>query len=240
MHIRHIRRLVLAVALAVALGALSPVALAPHITSPPDRHYTLNIIGVSNPKIADMQASSGHSIFVPLTGESKILLGPGPYRVLDGNATDDGEAKFQLPVPDEGNTGTTVYSVFARALGTPVALGAPGGSSAATVCQLSGGTEICSLSLVSLTRDLDARVGALGMSSFTNVSKELLYIYTEDGRRLPLFGEELKGELWRYNNDGLRVAQLRFYECETEVPEAEDPTDPIKSTACPPTVSIGS
>jgi hypothetical protein len=37
-----------------------------------------------------------------------------PLAVLDGNGT-DGVAAFQLPNPDPTNSGTTTYSVWARA-----------------------------------------------------------------------------------------------------------------------------
>ena len=47
------------------------------------------------------------------------MLTEGPdFLVLDANGT-DGEASFELPNPDPTGSGTTVYSVFARALGTP-------------------------------------------------------------------------------------------------------------------------
>ena len=64
-----------------------------------------------------------------------------------------------------------------------------------------------------------------GKSSFTNVSRELLYIYADldqDGKaeRYPLFSDALNEYFWSINpNDGLRTAQLRFYEIETNVNE---------------------
>jgi hypothetical protein len=64
-----------------------------------------------------------------------------------------------------------------------------------------------------------------GKSSFTNVTRELLYIYTDidgdgdgDGtlEYVPLFDDALEGYFWDYDNNGLKVAQLRFYDCGTD------------------------
>jgi hypothetical protein len=40
---------------------------------------------------------------------------------------------------------------------------------------------------------------------------------------VPLFDDRFEDFLWEYDNRGLRLAQLRFYECPSTVP---DPTDP--------------
>jgi hypothetical protein len=61
-----------------------------------------------------------------------------------------------------------------------------------------------------------------GKSSFTNVSKELLYVYADtdgDGNveRIPLFSDSLDDYFWSYDNNGLKLAQLRFYEIPTNV-----------------------
>jgi len=37
-------------------------------------HYQINIIGVQNPKTADMDNSNGRTIFVPLEGSANIYL----------------------------------------------------------------------------------------------------------------------------------------------------------------------
>jgi hypothetical protein len=118
--------------------------------------------------------SIGSRIFVPLEGNSKIMLSQGDFGVLDANGT-DGTASFQLPNPDPENDGHTEYSVWARALGTP------GGSSTTTTCA----TDIV---------DGDG---------------------TEE--RYPLFDDELEDYFWNYDNKGLKVAQLRFYEHTTDV-----------------------
>jgi len=163
-----------------------------------------------------MDNNSGHRIFVKLYGKTKILLcesGVGAdcadvdgYQVLDANGT-DGEAAFALPNPDPENTGTTLYSVWARALGKP------GGGADMTTCAWDpvAEEEVCSMYVLELRR-------THGKQSFRDVSKYLLYIYY-DGKRYPLFDEALQGYFWDYDNNGLKLAQLRFYPIPSEVPE---------------------
>ena len=189
--------------------------------APSGAHYNLNVIGVKKGKNPDMKNTSGHTIFVPLWGNAKIWLcesgvdancADDGFKVLDRNGTDADGALFALPNPDPDGDGTTTYSVFARALGTP-------GGSCAT--DASGELE-CSVIMMELSRDP-------GKSKFDNVSKYLLYIYAdidEDGNleRVPLFDSRLQGYFWDYDNSGLKLAQLRFYEgvC-TTVPDATNP-----------------
>jgi len=177
--------------------------------APSGAHFNLNIIGVPKNKPVDM-FNSGHRIFVPLWGNTRILLQEGEFAVIDANGT-DGSALFQLPNPDPTNSGITTYSVFARALGKP------GGSSSMTTCATDtiSGEIYCSIySVVS--------VRGTGKSSFTNVSKQLLYIYADldgDGvvERYPLFDSALEDYYWAYDNNGLKLLQLRFYKVATNV-----------------------
>lgn len=178
--------------------------------APSGAHYNLNLIGVPKGKTADMTGSSGHRIFVPLEGTCKINLSAGDFQVLDGNCT-DGPAAFQLPNPDPDNDGVTEYSIYARALGKP------GGKSTTTTCATdpTTGEEWCSVYSMVLIRDK-------GKSSFTNVSKVLLYVYADingDGtvERYPLFDDRLQDYFWNYDNNGLKLAQLRFYQIFTNV-----------------------
>lgn len=182
--------------------------------APSGSHYGLNIIGVPKGKTADMTGNNGRRIFVPLVTnltKAKILLSEGEFKVLDANAT-DGSASFQLPSPDPMNTGTTTYSVFARALGKP------GGAARIATCATDPLTmeEVCStLSTVA--------VRSTGKSNFDNVTSSLLYIYVDldgDGEpeRYPLFDDALKDYFWSYDNAGLKLLQLRFYPVSTTVP----------------------
>jgi hypothetical protein len=73
-------------------------------------------------------------------------------------------------------------------------------------------------------------VRGTGQSKFTNVSKELLYVYYCDSGsgsgsgsivRDSLFANPLADYYWQYDNNGLKLAQLRFYPCvQTTVPAA--------------------
>ena len=178
--------------------------------APSGAHYNLNIIGVPKGKTADLTGSSGHRIFVPLEGNCKINLSQGDFQVLDGNCT-DGPSAFQLPNPDPENDGITEYSVYARALGKP------GGKSTTTTCATDPltGEEWCSVYSMVMVREK-------GKSSFTNVSKVLLYVYADingDGtvERYPLFDSALQDYFWSYDNNGLKLVQLRFYQVSTNV-----------------------
>jgi hypothetical protein len=178
--------------------------------APSGAHYDLNLIGVAKGKSANMTGGDGHRIFVPLDGTTKINLSEGDFAVLDANAT-DGTGAFQLPNPDPTNSGQTSYSVYARALGKP------GGSSLTTTCAIdpTTGDTVCSDQSMVLVR-------GTGGSKFTNVSKALLYIYADingDGTidRVPLFSDDLQDYFWQYDNTGLRLAAIRFYEVSTNV-----------------------
>lgn len=173
-------------------------------------HYNLNIIGVSKGKSATMDSNNGHRIFVNLDGNTKILLSEGEeFQVLDANGTDQNGAAFQLPNPDPDGDGITEYSVFARALGKP------GGSAKLTTCAMVDGEEVCSTLSAVFVREK-------GGPKIQNVSKELLYIYADldedgDDERYGLFDDELEDYFWSYDNNGLKLLQVRFYEVSTNV-----------------------
>lgn len=193
--------------------------------------YQLNIIGTGD-KNPDMTGDNGRRIFVPLEDTARIYLFEGAYEVLDANGT-DGRAEFQLPDPafdDDGNSG---YSVYIRALGQP------GGNATMTTCAevvddpdldlrgrdaktLEGQADAtCSLEQVGL----EVATGK-GSKKFENVTQELLTmqleIFIDDVAsgicvRVPIFSETLEGEFWEYDNNGLRLAQVRFYDQATNV-----------------------
>ena len=64
-----------------------------------------------------------------------------------------------------------------------------------------------------------------GKSSFSNVTAALTTIVFEvsvDGGtsflvRVPIFDDSLENEYWEYDNNGLRLLQVRFYDCSTNV-----------------------
>jgi hypothetical protein len=177
--------------------------------APSGSHFALNIIGMEKGKSANLSGGDGRRIFVPLNTTSRINLTEGEFAVLDANGT-DGTAAFQLPSPDPDGDGITSYSVFARALGKP------GGSSITTTCATDPltGETVCSTLTMVLVRES-------GGSKFTNVSKALLFVVADidddgDIDKVPLFDDRLQDFFWNYDNNGLRLAQMRFYEVATD------------------------
>ncbi len=156
---------------------------------------------------------------------NKILLQPAPagesFQVLDANATDSNGALFQLPADV-----SATWTVWARALGKP------GGKSNTTTCATTAGVDgvfgtaddelICSLSTLSMER-------TKGKQTFVNASAELLFITitvdptantalatclgvtTATDVTLSLFNGCLQNYFWNYDNQGLKLLQLRFY-----------------------------
>lgn len=174
--------------------------------APGGMHYNLNIIGVPKDKNVDFSGGNGRRIFVPLYGKTKILLSEGAFDVIDANGT-DGEAAFQLPEPDATDDGQTDYSVYIRALGKP------GGKASMYSCfwDQQTATEYCSTG--SYVVDLTAHGNG---GKFQNVSNQLLYVWADvdgdgDIDRTELFSDELDTYYWYYDNDGLKLAQMRFY-----------------------------
>ncbi|HYK89561.1 MAG TPA: hypothetical protein VE398_12370 [Acidobacteriota bacterium] len=194
-----------------ALATLPVLAQTGNL-APNGPHYNLNIIGVQKDKTADMSDGQGHTLFVPLWGNAKILLTEGPdFQTLDRNGTNGGSASFQLPNPDPDGDGVTVYSVYARALGKPDR------TASMTTCALDPLTQetVCSMAVLTVSR-------SKGAPKFENVTKELLFIYADldgDGvlERVPLFSDQLQDYFWSYDNKGLKLLQLRFYEIPTTV-----------------------
>ena len=184
-----------AVAAAAFVTLVGPGAEATGNGAPSGAHYNLNIIGVDNPKTADMNNTSGHTIFVGLNkADQKIELAPDTvenpgFEVLDRNAFDD-PAQFQLP-----SDVSTTYDVYARALGKP-----DGTATMKTCYEDSTGTW-CN------TGEVLTRTTGKNAQQFKNVSSTLLYI---DG--VALFSDPQASYWWEYTNNGLRLAQLRFYE----------------------------
>lgn len=183
--------------------------------APSGAHYNLNIVAVSQPKNTDMDGAGGNVIFVLLGTKdagvrSKILLeqsaSAGEFAVLDKNGT-DGEASFSLPAPGS-------YSVWARALAKP------GGEGTLTTCatDITGAPadgDICS------TQN-EVFVRGTGRSSFRNVTTALTTITLDavadadavtacGATTVDLFDPCLEGYFWQYDNNGLKLLQLRFY-----------------------------
>ena len=214
------------------LSALAVIALAaPTLRAqngngaPNGAHYNLNLIGVTNPKTQPLTNSDRHTIFVGLgkngaKAVTNIYLVPGPFDVCDGNGFDTATdcngnpingsgmgAVFQLPC----NTDPTVtvpcssgmsYDIFIRALGKPTGL-----QSTITTCATEpDGAVVCSTSNnVTLSR-------TKGKQSFTDVTDALTTLVdTANGNTYALFTGDFINFFWQYDNNGLKLAQVRFY-----------------------------
>jgi hypothetical protein len=197
----------------IAVAGVGAVTLAPARAgtgngAPSGAHYDLNIIGVPKAKTASMSGSNGHVIFVDLGSSgskatSNILLSQstdGTFQVLDANATGGRSGSFALPAP--GN-----YAVWGRPVGTP------GGSSKVTTCATDTSdatTLVCSINSAVFVR-------GTGKSKFTDVTAALTTIVTSStpagctGTTISLLDPCLQNYFWKYDNNGLKVLQLRFY-----------------------------
>jgi len=202
--------------------------------APSGAHYNLNIIGVPKDKSPNFDGGSGRRIFVDLgkTGaaaNTRINLIEGDFAVLDANGT-DGTAAFQLPNPDPDGDGTTSYSVYVRALGKP------GGKATMQSCYEDIDGTWCAADFAGGVQPITLEHTKSGAPKFTNVSKDLLFVDycttwsagpdtilgTADDvctsvSQIPLFGNDLLSYYWSYDNEGLKLAQLRFYEVPTTV-----------------------
>ena len=203
------------------VAATRPPSLSTAVTgngAPSGAHYTLNIIGMEKGKNANMTGAGGGVIFVSLgtrTGAAvttRIMLeqsaASGEFAVLDKDGT-DGTARFSLPAP-----GT--YTIWARPLGTP------GGFASLTTCAedvAGNGTttdEVCSTEHEVFVR------GSGKVGSFKDVTTNLTTISIDPvldaaavtacgSTTVDLFDPCLENYFWKYDNNGLRVLQLRFY-----------------------------
>jgi hypothetical protein len=201
--------------------------------------YNLEVIAYdgNNCPAGDQIGSSGHRIAVKadvsdnpsganpntLVRQNDIMLGPGPFAVLDGNACNDGVAVFQLPLNPCADTLDQAcslddptfqeYEVYERLVGKPGT-----GIDVTTCATNDGGTPndptddivVCSAeNLVDMRQKGTA-------PKFVNHSKELLTICvdtTGDGvcdTRLALFAPQFKDYFWNWNTDGKAHAQLFF------------------------------
>jgi hypothetical protein len=226
-------RFLLSVAVAAAVSACSNESTSPTTTNlvpksnvsatgngaPSGAHYNLNIIGVDKGKTADLTGDNGHRIFVPLYGKSVINLTEGDFGVLDANGTDGSPAAFQLPNPDPDGDGTTSYSVYVRALGKP------GGKAIMQSCYTDTTGTWCAADFAGGVNPITIE-RTKGKQTFVNVSKDLLYVdyctafdsitgACTSVTQVPLFGVETASYFWDYDNTGLKLAQLRFYEIPT-------------------------
>jgi len=158
-------------------------------------------------------------LYSQLVRDNDILLAPGPFQVLDGNACADGVASFQLPDPaTDGSTNisdpTFAYAVWIRLVGKPNT-GIDVATCAVDTMDTADTTDDivrCSTENVELTRTKK------GAPKFVNQSKELLSMCVDttdpaDGvcdARVPIFSSAYYGYWWDWGTNGKAHAQLVF------------------------------
>lgn len=184
-------------------------------------HYNLNIIGVPHAKKVDMSESNRHTIFVPLGKDGdaarcaiKVVRNvdnPDQFQVLDGNAC-DGEAIIAVPYQDYG---TLSYNVYATALGKP-----NGKAGVAANITFEEGTYG---SLHMGTFDLKRLKGKPKPEDISDIFRASGWIDVDaSGDFVPevdiSFNDvwvfnvpTLLDYLWQYDNQGLKLMQVRFY-----------------------------
>jgi hypothetical protein len=213
--------IILIACVSLASGALLTPAAGTGNGAPSGPHFDLNIHGVANGQ--GFNGNNQNDIFVPLVGKCQINLVQAQtydFKVLQPDCVNNPPASFELPAPCSISTTTglcttttTLYSVWARALGKP------GGSSSTTTCATdTTGTMVCSIkAFVSVV------TRKTGKSTFTDVSPDLLFLTTcVNGKSVstPLFSQNYQNYFWSYDNQGLRLLQLRFYQVPSNVPTA--------------------
>ena len=206
---------------------------------PGEKEYQVNIIGVPKTKNVNMTGGNGHRIFVPLNGVTKIYMTGdtstasglqcgNSFYVEDANAT-DGSGKLVVPcdnVNAESEDVGVCFDVFATPLGTP-----GGRAEVDVVCTFDetvvetdideGSCE--DVPLGSFDFDLVRNSGAPVQKDITNFMRASGCFDTDGSgtcdqgektfNNVWIFNlEALQEYFWEYDNDGLRVAMVRFCE----------------------------
>ncbi len=179
--------------------------------SPKTNHYSLNLVGVPDDKFEAFydDERSEESIYVGLRGNSRVMLRKASqdegFGIIEANGLED-VAIFQLPTLSE-----TEYQLFVRPLGIPRAESQPHDVDPST------NEDIASMGTIIIVKgngaDRDTDIGSKLMT--VNVAAEDInrddVIDELDITTYKIFDEVLEGYLWEYNDEGLKVSQLRFY-----------------------------
>src|SRR5262245_24304419 len=199
------------IGLALAVVALAAIGVTAAVAgnggkgngAPSGAHFNLQIHGLNGGQ--GYNGSTKNNIFVPLQGSCKIMLTMGsPFQVLQNDCINNPPAEFQLPNPC-GGTATTcdnfVYAVYVRALGK--------GSANMYSCFTDSTGTYCATGAMVISLD------KINYGKFVNVSQSLLNVCSLQGKKEALFADSNKDYFWQYDNTGLRLAQLRFYQIPT-------------------------
>lgn len=210
------KRLILAIAIFTGLTLAVPsfAQVGKGLSGP---HYNLNIIGVANPKTADMTDTSRHTLFVPLSGSVKISYVAGTeFQVLDGNCTDADGCTIEVPSDPLGDL---CYDVYATGLGKPNA----GQVIVNASCTIDGLIGSCADALLLDTFTVDRPKGKPRRQNISDVFRATGCIdvnatgFCDSGdlqfSNVWIFNiPQLLDYFWDYNNTGLRLMQVRFYQ----------------------------
>jgi hypothetical protein len=159
-----------------------------------------------------------------LVRQNDIMLGPGPFAVLDGNACTDGVASFQLPLNPCAETLDQAcslddpmfqeYEVYTRLVGKP------GTGIDVTTCATNDinntPNDPTDDIVVCSTESLIDKRQKGQAPKFVNHSKELLTVCLATvtpgvcDTRVALFAPQLQDFFWNWNTDGKAHAQLFF------------------------------
>ena len=180
-------------------------------------HYNLNIIGVSHPKTTAMDLTDRHTIFVPLSGSVKISYVAGTeFQVLDGNCTDANGCTIEVPSDPLGDL---CYNVYATGLGKPNA----GQVIVNASCTIDGLIGSCADALLLDTFTVDRPKGKPRRQDISDVFRATGCIdvnatgFCDSGdlqfNNVWIFNiPQLLDYFWDYNNTGLKLMQVRFYQ----------------------------
>lgn len=228
---RKINIMFLTLMLAIPSLATPVMAASPNKELGPPT-YVLNVLAKKegwSPN-GDFDNPDRHTIFIPEYGESNIYMTSGPgFAVLDGNAVDDGEARFEL---EKGR-----YTVRIAALGKPgYDLKIKGNS----LFETDGDELLLVLGELSLKRSKGTPVWEDGTPLFMIEWSEILQVlgdlgidFTDEWTEADLAAElgyaigddvwifdfldwlsenEESGiYFWNINNNGVKHFQVRFY-----------------------------
>ncbi len=193
-----------------AIGARASNICPPGTTgncAPSGPHFDLNLHGVAKGQGFTTSGTS-NNIWAPIDGNCIIDLKEGAtYQVLNPDCVTSGSnAQFELPNPCADLTCSTfTYQVYVR-----LVAGTKGAGSA--------GLQSCYTDTTNVTYCARGTTIRLSHpSKFENVSNALLEVClvsnttTLGGTLEPIFSNSAYQNLWDYDNNGIRLAQLRFY-----------------------------
>jgi uncharacterized lipoprotein NlpE involved in copper resistance len=215
----HGRRIFMKTQLSIVIGILIIVGCCvPGISAASPfqikgEHYNLNIIGVKvSDQIKEVGDSMGHTMFVKLNGKTRIMMtqdAGGIFEVVDRNGL-DGLTRFNI-APGH-------YNVYARALGKPngnVHIQANG-----TFNDSVNGETLVMLGYVDITRST-GKPQSLNINSLFYVDVSVCTA-SLDGVCIEMTTyndtwvfdiPELLSYYWDYDNNELKLLQVRFYPC---------------------------